>query len=324
MFYIYFIKKDLSLKKLNIEKRNFDEIILRNKKENKINDFYWIDCVDPTDEEIDKLYNLTGIKKDHFTDVLQETERSTIIKGKWLFISYRTIDEDKNITIPFGIFSYENILITIEKRPIKSIEYYKKLIGRKKGRFVFSKGKIFFIYYLFDNITDKFREELNSIMRKEKIIEQKIFSASVKKTQNIYNSIINHIYLQNALSSNLEVLAIIIKGKLKEFHNFGDEFVEIYEDIKELIYMEKIQRDITNTLFDFHSSFASYELNHTMKKITGWGFIIMLPTLVSSIYGMNFKIIPLAKGDYGFFIINGIMLLIMIVAFAYLRKIRWL
>ncbi len=324
MFDIFLIQLENN-KKNTVEKKTFEQIILSNKKSQYNKTFYWINCVNSTEEELTQLSRLTGIKTEHFQDVLLDTERSTITKGKWLFISYRAINKDLTNTTPLGIFSYKNLLITIEKEPIKPINKYKYLLAERKRTAAFAEGKISFIYHLFDNINDGFREKIISELNKTKSMEENSATlSSTKKIENIYTSIVNHIYLQNALSSNLEVLTSIVKGKLLEFHTFRDEFVEIYEDVKELLYMEKMQKDVTNTLFNLHSSFATYELNETMKKITGWGFIIMLPTLIASIYGMNFRTIPFSQGPYDFTIMCAGMFLLMAAIFLYLRKIKWL
>jgi len=323
MFDVFLINKEKNEKSI-IEKAEFEKIELTAIKSQYRKKFYWINCVDPTEEEIDALFDLTGIKKNHFSDVLLDTERSTLIKGKWLFISYRALNQNMDSTTPLGIFSYKNLLITIEKEPLKSITKYKYLLSEKKGNLLFEKGKVSFICRLFDNINDGFKEKINDEMKKTKLMEETGFGISTKKIESIYSAIVTHIYLQNALSSNMEVLNAIMKGKLREFNQLSDEYREVYEDVKELLYMENMQRNITTTLFDFHSSYATHEINKTMKKITGWGFVIMIPTLIASIYGMNFKIIPLSQGYYDFFIVNFIMIVIMFVCFGYLKKIKWL
>jgi magnesium transporter len=37
---------------------------------------------------------------------------------------------------------------------------------------------------------------------------------------------------------------------------------------------------------------VSNRLNEVMKKLTSWGAIILVPTLIAGIYGMNFRHIP--------------------------------
>ncbi|MCK5476909.1 MAG: magnesium transporter CorA family protein [Candidatus Aenigmarchaeota archaeon] len=323
MFDIFLIQRENKGKPI-IDKKEYYDVILSNKKSDHNNKFYWINCLNPTEEELKILSDITGIKKYHFSDVLLDTERATISKGKWLFISYSAVNMALDNTTSLGIFSYKNVLITIEKEPIRSINKYKYILAEKKRTSVFYEGKSSFIYHIFDGIDDDFRKKINSEMKKIKKMEEGGFKSSPKKNEEIYESIVNHIYLQNALSSNLEVLNAIRKGKLAEFRKLKDNFLELYEDQKELLYMEKIQKDITNTLFEFYSSSSMHEMNETMKKITGWGFIILLPTLLASIYGMNFRVIPFSQGTDAFLYMNVVMFLMMAGQYLFLRKIKWL
>ncbi len=92
----------------------------------------------------------------------------------------------------------------------------------------------------------------------------------------------------------------------------------------ELIDVVKIQRNIINNLFEMQSTIVSNELNVVMKKITAIAAIIMVPTLISGIYGMNFSYIPLADHPQGFYILLSIMLLAVTSLAVYFRHLKWL
>jgi magnesium transporter len=44
----------------------------------------------------------------------------------------------------------------------------------------------------------------------------------------------------------------------------------------------------------------SNRLNEVMKQLTSWASIILVPTLVAGIYGMNFRHIPELGWRYGY------------------------
>lgn len=51
-----------------------------------------------------------------------------------------------------------------------------------------------------------------------------------------------------------------------------------------------------------HVSLASISLrqNESVQKLAGWGAILAVPTLVFSLYGMNFKVMPELNLTFGY------------------------
>jgi magnesium transporter len=69
---------------------------------------------------------------------------------------------------------------------------------------------------------------------------------------------------------------------------------------------------------------ASVADNEDMRRISGWVAIVVVPTLVAGIYGMNFDNMPELHWRYGYFGILGVMLLIMISLYIGFKRNRWL
>ena len=91
------------------------------------------------------------------------------------------------------------------------------------------------------------------------------------------------------------------------------------------------QKEMLSDVLDVYSAgisnrmaFISNSLNKTMKFLTALTLIIMIPTLLASIYGMNFKFIPLADGQYGFYIILGLMAISLLATLSYFWRKKWL
>jgi len=51
-------------------------------------------------------------------------------------------------------------------------------------------------------------------------------------------------------------------------------------------------RDVLTSLLEVRVAQAANRLNEVMKKLTGWAGIILVPTLIAGIYGMNFREMP--------------------------------
>ena len=73
-----------------------------------------------------------------------------------------------------------------------------------------------------------------------------------------------------------------------------------------------------------NDSLLSTKTNEVMKVLTILAFITFPLSLIASIFGMNIDSAPLANNPYGFWIVIGIMIALMISMFLYFRHKRWL
>jgi magnesium transporter len=69
---------------------------------------------------------------------------------------------------------------------------------------------------------------------------------------------------------------------------------------------------------------ASMEQGEEVKKISSWAAILFAPTLVASIYGMNFDVIPELHWRFGYPFALGLMLLLGLALWLVFKKKHWL
>ena len=85
--------------------------------------------------------------------------------------------------------------------------------------------------------------------------------------------------------------------------------------------MANIYSGILSGMMDAFASVISNNLNIVMKTLTTITIVMSIPTMVFSLYGMNFKNIPLGNYKYGFPIITcGTLLLTVLIARLFAKK----
>jgi magnesium transporter len=65
-------------------------------------------------------------------------------------------------------------------------------------------------------------------------------------------------------------------------------------------------------------------MNEIMKKLTSWAAIILIPTLIAGIYGMNFNHMPELRWRYGYYYALGLMLLVGLILYRAFKRRDWL
>ena len=61
-----------------------------------------------------------------------------------------------------------------------------------------------------------------------------------------------------------------------------------------------------------------------VKRLDGWAALLAAPTLIASWYGMNFKHMPELAGRYSYAILIGVVVVVCIGLYRYLKKVGWM
>jgi magnesium transporter len=101
-------------------------------------------------------------------------------------------------------------------------------------------------------------------------------------------------------------------------------FQDVYDHVLRIIDLVESQRDLLNGLLEARLAIINNRMNQVMKATSSWGAILIVGTLISGIYGMNFIKIPLAKWENGFWLAIGFMLVVTVALWAAFKRRRWL
>ena len=83
-------------------------------------------------------------------------------------------------------------------------------------------------------------------------------------------------------------------------------------------------RDLLTSARELQLAQVSNRLNVVMKKLTAWAAIILIPTLIAGIYGMNFRHMPELRWSFGYPLALGVMAGSGLLLYWSFRKRDWL
>jgi len=287
----------------------------------------WVNVSNPSQEEIQSLSKELNIPLDFLTDSLDIDERSRIeTEDNTTLIVLRIPKFDNNnhdipfTTLPVGIVLVKDVVITVCLENFTSIlnlfnGKIKKISTQNRSHFIlycFHETAILYLKYLKDiyRRTNKIETELHVSMKNEALI----------KLLNIEKSLV---FFATSLKSNELVMERLQKIGLLELNDEDKDLLEdVIIDNKQAIEMANIYSNILSGMMDAFASVISNNLNMVMKFLTSVTIILMIPTLIASIYGMNVNI-PFQHSPHAFFITIGIsFILSAIITLFFLRK-KW-
>lgn len=98
----------------------------------------------------------------------------------------------------------------------------------------------------------------------------------------------------------------------------------LVKDINSLIEHIRFSFDRLDYLQDTFLAYVNVEQNKIIKMFTVISVIFMPPTLIASIYGMNFQIMPELEWEYGYLLSIGVMILSVLIILVFFRRKKWL
>ena len=324
MIKIYNIKN----KKLN-DKLTLDRIKSKDIKKSHL----FIDCFKPTKKEIEILESKFSLQQFDINLALDTESRPRILDhDNYSAIIFASVlssksksNKSKLKTASFGMFLCNNSLILIRNTPLASIEKFKSLTDDKKVNEL-AKGSGYMTYLIMDFVFDNYFRIADFIEDDINRLESKIFKNPDETTvKNIFRTKTELIYMHKALTANREVIASIEKGYLKNIRTPDiKRFTYVYHDATQLIDIEGTYRDIITGILDIYVSSVSNKLSNIIKKMTAMASFILIPTLISGIYGMNFRILPEFEWKYGYVFALGLMVISVVIMYFYFKKKKWL
>jgi len=100
-------------------------------------------------------------------------------------------------------------------------------------------------------------------------------------------------------------------------------FQDLYDHLVRVLDQLDLQRDLLASALEANLSVTSNNLNAIMKRLTAFTVILMVPTLIAGVYGMNFHFMPELSWPLGYPLALGVMLLTMAGAALFFRARDW-
>ncbi|PIT90447.1 MAG: hypothetical protein COU22_02115 [Candidatus Komeilibacteria bacterium CG10_big_fil_rev_8_21_14_0_10_41_13] len=109
----------------------------------------------------------------------------------------------------------------------------------------------------------------------------------------------------------------IANSSLTYLNNNVEQAKDLWDNLESL-------RENIEALHQTNESLISFRLNDIMKVLTMISLILLPINLIASIFGMNTPIMPFVNHPQGFWIILGLMGLLMISFFFFFKKKKWM
>ncbi len=265
----------------------------------------WIQVTCPTEEDQQELEEKYQIPDYFLSDISDTDERARYeYDDGWMLIILRIpyVKEVRSrtpyTTVPLGIIHKRDITITVcnfeTNMMIDFVSYHQKR-GTGFTDYVDMIFRLFLssaVWYL------KRLKQINSLIEKSKRnLDREVNNESLIGLSRLQDSLT---YFITSIRGN-ETLLTKLKFKLQVDELDADLIEDVNIEMSQARETTNIYSDILESTMDTYSSIINNNMNTVMRTLTSVSIILMFPTLIASLFGMNL-FNGLEHNPYGFVI----------------------
>jgi magnesium transporter len=267
--------------------------------------FIWVEMKTPDSQTVARLGEEFGLHELALEDAISTHQRPKLEEyGEHLFIAVHTVQLwDERIEMgETHLFAGRNFVIAIRHGAGSGYaRVAERLQAAKNG---IQPGAPYALYLVLDLIVDQFKPVMDGLNERFQTLEGLLVGGSELGRANLerlYALKRELTLLRDAAEPIQEIAQDLIRvhpefvvRELKAYYrDVHDHALRISTTIGHL-------RNSTSDAMQFHLASLSLKQNESVQKLAGWGALLALPTVVFSLYGMNFVHMPELKWPWAY------------------------
>ncbi|MDG0026609.1 magnesium and cobalt transport protein CorA [Trinickia sp. Y13] len=288
----------------------------------------WVGLHHPDESLLRKVQHEFGLHDLAIEDALKAHQRPKIeTYGSSLFVVVKTAQLIEG-EVQYGethVFVGCNFLVTV--RHGASSSYAQVRTRVEQNPHLLAKGPGFALYSVLDFVVDNYQPIMSSYDAQFDRIEASMFKADfdLAVIQESYELRRNLIELRNAavpmdeicnqlVRFHEDIIPKELRAYLRDIQDHAHRVIAASDDLREML---------TNAMH-VNLALVSVRQNDIVKQLAGWGAVLAVPTIVFSLYGMNFQNMPELKAAWGYPLTLGLTFAGCAWLYRKLKKSGWL
>jgi magnesium transporter len=269
------------------------------------NAFAWVGMFEPTPTDLLGLSRIFGFHKLAVEDACRAHQRPKVERyDDFAFVVLRTLSYDDAQSLvetgEIALFIGEHYIVSVrhgEAIPLhdvrKHLEEHSALLGH---------GPSAVLYGILDAVVDGYLDVAQELQVDIDELESDVFSPERSDDfERIYLLKRELQEMRRAVTPLMSAAARFVDGSASEIPEAARPF---FRDVADHLARVGEQIDTMDTLLvsilQAHLGQVSLRQNQDTRKISAWAAILIVPTIVASIYGMNFEHMPELSWTFGY------------------------
>jgi magnesium transporter len=303
----------------------------------------WIGLYRPAEEEFASVAKEFGLHELAVEDAIEAHQRPKLERyGDTLFVVLRAaryIDESE--TVEFGeihVFVGTDFVVTVRHGEAPHVREVRRQMEGQPD--LLRRGPAAILYAIMDRVVDDYEPVVEGLQNDIDEIETEVFSANAGVSRRIYELSREVIEFQRAV----QPLPGMLSALIADFEDYGvdPELQRYLRDVQDHAIRVTDQvagfRELLQNILSVNLAIvglqqneevkvlseAAIEQNDQVKRISAWAAILFAPTLVGTVYGMNFRYMPELNWTLGYPFALMLMLAVSVSLYVVFKRRGWL
>lgn len=298
-------------------------------------DFQWVGIHDPSADELQLIADAFDLHPLAVEDAGDSHQRPKLERyGDTLFLVLKTLwyvdEEDAVETGEINVFVGRDFVVTV--RHGEGIDLAASRRDLEQRAKVLEHGPMAVVYAICDRVVDEYEKVGAALEEDVDEVEESVFSpARTDDSTRIY------VLKREIAEVRRAVMPLRVPmGKLATSStadgpspfDVGPETATYFRDVAD--HLQRVSEVIDSldvllsTAFDGHLARISVQQNEDMRKISAGAALVVVPTLIAGVYGMNFTHMPELEWTYGYPYALLLMAGVAAGLFVWFKKSGWL
>jgi magnesium transporter len=286
----------------------------------------WVCATSPGDAQIADLERefrlhplaVEDVRKQHQRPKLDAYERQHMV------VAYESVADAPGGLSEIHIFIGAGWLLSVRWAPTPLLDGVRRRFANRRSDGMATTGSL--LYALLDAAVDSYFPELDGISDRIDTIEDRVLEGEADR-----ESLAEILHLKRRLLELRRVLAPmrdVANALLRRDLEIVDAdsapyYQDLYDHLVRVLDQLDVYRDLLAAVLDARLTVASNSLNAIMKRLTAFTVILMVPTLIAGIYGMNFDLMPELEWPIGYPLALGLMATAVAISVTFFRRRGW-
>lgn len=258
----------------------------------------WVDAVDPAPEEVVEIQRQLDLHDLAVEDVQHRNQRPKVeLYPGHVFAVFRPLSVGSGgvTESEMFVFASRRFLVTLRCAPAFDLS---KARSRWPIVCTLAPGTGAALYAVADEIVDDYLEVIEELEDRADDLEEQVFRSEPVQREGTPLQL--EILRLRRDAVRLRRHAVPMRQAVDRLSDDSDLVTpplipylrDITDHLLRTVELTDGVREILTTIVDIRMAQSAHQLNEVMKKLTAWAAIILVPTLVAGIYGMNFRHMP--------------------------------
>ena len=293
--------------------------------------FSWFDLTEPRHDDMERLRSAFSLHPVTVEDTMHRRQRPKVeLFDEYAYVVLRplTLTSEPSVALQeheLHVIAGRDFIVTLRWEP----EFPMHGVQARWDRHPEVHEAGFAIYALFDEVVDGYLTAVEALEDEADDLEDLVFERDAEGDaetlqQRLFRLKRDTVVLRRSAMPLRQGIDLIQEDATIATSGLASYFRDVMDHVIRVVELADNVRDLLTSLLEVRVAQAANQLNEAMKSMTAWAGIVLVPTLIAGIYGMNFDHMPELSWQLGYPMALGVMAGSAIGLYVYFKRRGWL